>query len=89
MTTAILLLSIITLGVIVTSIFSSYWLNEKQNLISENAVSISDLMVSGNYIYPVMFGSGQVRYALDRSIGAALGLSANAIGADIYITNYY
>lgn len=88
MTTAILLICIATLGFVVTSVFSNYWLNEKRDMITENAVSIADLMVEGNYIYPVIHGSGQVRYALDRSIGAALALSANATDADIYITNY-
>lgn len=88
MTTAVLLICITTLGFVVTSVFSNYWLGEKQDMITENAVSIADLMVEGDYIYPVMFGSGKVRYALDRSIGAALALSANATDADIYITNY-
>ena len=86
MTTAILLVCFIVLGVVVIYSFSNYWLNEKQELMTENAVSISELLVQGEYFQSVDIGIRTV-YTIDPAMGAALSLFSDSIGADIFITD--
>ena len=86
MTTAILLVCFIVLGVVVIYSFSNYWLNEKQELMTENAVSISELLVQGEYFQSVDIGVRTV-YTIDPAMGAALSLFSDSIGADIFITD--
>lgn len=86
--TSILFICVVTLGTVVISSFSSYWLNERQEIITETATSISELITTRGYIQKTYSADGTVvRYRLTSTIGAALAISSQSIDADIFITN--
>ena len=90
LTTALFLVSVIILGTIVISSFSRHWLSERQEIITETATSISELLTTRGYIQKAYSADGtMVRYKLTPAVGAALTISSQSIGADIYITNPY